>query len=91
MEAFALPSYYDGRIRINLKGREHAGRVSVADYGAKLDEICTLLEECRDPRTNQPVVRSIVRPVAADPVNAGPTEADLIVIWQGAALAFQHP
>ena len=91
MEAFALPSYYDGRIRINLKGREHAGRVSVADYGAKLDEICTLLAECRDPRTNQPVVRSIVRPVAADPLNAGPTEADLIVIWQGAALAFQHP
>lgn len=91
MEAFALPSYYDGRIRINLEGRERDGRVSVADYGAKLDELCTLLEECRDPRTGLPVVRRIARPVAADPANAGPTEADLIVIWQGAALALQHP
>ena len=25
MEAFAMPSFYDGRIRINLKGRETAG------------------------------------------------------------------
>ncbi|WP_162916715.1 hypothetical protein [Dongia deserti] len=90
MEAFALPSYYDGRIRINLKGRERDGLVSATDYGAKLDEICALLEECRDPRTNQPVVRHITRPVAADPLKAGPTESDLVVVWRGAPLAFQH-
>ena len=90
MEAFALPSYYDGRIRLNLAGRERDGRVSVADYGAKLDWICALLEECRDPRTSAPVVASIARPVAADPLRAGPTEADLVVIWHGSPLALQH-
>jgi predicted AlkP superfamily phosphohydrolase/phosphomutase len=90
MEAFALPSYYDGRLRINLAGRERNGLVPVAAYDAKLDAICALLAECRDPRTNQPVVRAVKRPVAADPLKAGPTEADLVIIWQGAPLAFRH-
>jgi predicted AlkP superfamily phosphohydrolase/phosphomutase len=90
MEAFALPSYYDGRIRVNLAGRERDGRVSLAAYNAKLDEICALLEECRDPRTGAPVVASIARPVASDPLRAGPTEADLVVIWRGSPLALQH-
>ena len=90
MEAFALPSYYDGRVRLNLAGRERDGLVPVETYGAKLDEICALLAECRDPRTNQPVVRAITRPVAANPLRAGPSEADLVIIWQGAPLAFRH-
>ncbi|MEZ5832785.1 MAG: hypothetical protein R3D05_16545 [Dongiaceae bacterium] len=90
MEAFALPSYYDGRIRLSLAGREHQGRVPAANYSAKLDELCALLEECRDPWTNEPVVRAITRPVAADPLRAGPTEADLVVTWRGSHLAFQH-
>jgi predicted AlkP superfamily phosphohydrolase/phosphomutase len=82
MEAFALPSYYDGRLRVNLVGRERNGLVPVAAYDAKLDAICALLAECRDPRTDQPVVRAIKRPVAADPLKAGPTEADLVIVWQ---------
>ena len=90
MAAFALPSYYDGRVRLNLAGRERDGLVPVEAYGAKLDEICALLAECRDPRTNQPVVRAITRPVAANPLRAGPSEADLVIIWQGAPLAFRH-
>jgi hypothetical protein len=90
MEAFALPSYYDGRIRVNLAGRERDGRISLDTYNAKLDEICALLEECRDPRTDAPVVASIARPVTGNPLHAGPTEADLVVIWRGSPLALQH-
>src|SRR5262249_7113389 len=83
--------YYDGRIRLNLAERERDGRVRVAEYAAKLDEICALLEECRDPRTGAPVVAKIARPVADDPLNAGATESDLVVIWRGSPLAIQHP
>ena len=90
MQAFALPSYYDGRIRLNLVGRERDGRVALSDYHAKLDEISALIQACRDPRTNEPVARTITRPAAADPLGAGPTETDLVVVWRGAALAFRH-
>jgi predicted AlkP superfamily phosphohydrolase/phosphomutase len=90
MQAFALPSYYDGRIRINLSGRERDGLVGLSDYHSKLDELCALLHEVRNPRTGGPVVKSIERPVAADPLNADATQADLVIIWQGAPLAFFH-
>ncbi len=90
MEAFALPSYYDGRIRINLAGRERDGMVPLADYPAKLDELCTLLHEIRNPRAGGTVIRSIERPVAADPLNADDTQADLVILWRDAPLAFFH-
>jgi predicted AlkP superfamily phosphohydrolase/phosphomutase len=90
MEAFALPSYYDGRIRINLTGREANGRVALADYHAKLDELSTLLHEIRNPRTGGSVIRSIERPVEADPLRADATQADLVIIWRDAPLALFH-
>lgn len=37
MHAFALPSFYDGRIRINLAGRESEGRVPLSEYDARCD------------------------------------------------------
>ena len=49
MPAFALPSYYDGRIRINLAGREGRGVLAVSQYESVRKEIGTLLRECRDP------------------------------------------
>lgn len=90
MRAFALPSYYDGRLRINLKGREAHGLVDPAEYAATLDEICALLDACRNPRDGAPVVRGLQRQVADDPLKADPTQADLVVLWQGAPLAFFH-
>lgn len=90
MPAFALPSYYDGRIRVNLAGRERNGLVAFADYHDKLDALCALLRQCRNPRTGGTVVRNIDRPVAADPLGAGETDSDLIISWQGSPLAFWH-
>lgn len=91
MPAFALPSFYDGRIRINLIGREREGKVGATDYSAVCDDLERLLHDCRDPMTGEGVVEFIERPGASrDPLEMGPTEADLVVVWRG-PLAIDHP
>ena len=61
MRAFALPSFYDGRVRINLAGRERAGLVAPAEYAAVCDEVEALVRACRDLRTGEPVVDHVER------------------------------
>src|SRR5438034_1020513 len=56
MRMFALPSFFDGCIRINLKGRERRGTVPLDGYHVACDEAETLLRECIDPETGQTVV-----------------------------------
>ncbi len=91
MRAFALPSFYDGRIRINLIGRESRGLVPAADYGRVCEELIALLQECRDPRTGEGLVAAIERPAEGrDPLSLGPTESDLVIVWRG-GLAISHP
>lgn len=91
MQAFALPSFYDGRIRINLAGRECAGRVPVGRYDAVCREIEALLGECRDPISGDPSVASVERVATRDPLRLGPTESDLVVTWKGPSLGLDHP
>jgi predicted AlkP superfamily phosphohydrolase/phosphomutase len=91
MDAFALPSFYDGRIRINLAGREGRGRVALHDYASACARIRELLHASRNPRTGEPVVERIDTPVADDPLHCHPTQADLIITWRHAPLAFEHP
>lgn len=91
MEAFALPSFYDGRIRINLRGKERLGKVQADRYRDTCKRISQMLRECRDPRTRLPAVREIEYPGRGrDPVRMGPTESDLVIVWNG-PLALQHP
>jgi predicted AlkP superfamily phosphohydrolase/phosphomutase len=90
MRAFALPSYYDGRIRVNLAGREANGRVPRWAYGFVLNAIERLLRNTRDHATGEPVVRSIERAARRDPYALEPTSADLLVLWQGAHLGYVH-
>src|SRR5207244_9373173 len=61
MRFFALPSFYDGRIRINLAGRERYGKVAPSAYEAVCDEAERLISDCRDSITGEPVVDSIER------------------------------
>jgi predicted AlkP superfamily phosphohydrolase/phosphomutase len=89
MQAFALPSFYDGQIRINLKGREARGTVDRDAYDAACGEIEILLADCRDAITGKPVVASIER--TSRPDRLGGTEADLVVLWEGAPLGLVHP
>jgi len=90
MRCFSLPSFYDGRVRVNLRGRERAGTVAPADYDALCDEIVALVHACRDLRTGEPVVDHVVR-ADGDPRTLGPSEADLVIVWRGASLGFEHP
>ena len=91
MDAFALPSFYDGRIRINLEGREADGRVRASEYEAKCDELEALLRACRDPATGEEVVSYVERVEGRDPFTLGPTEADVTVVWKGIFCALEHP
>ncbi len=91
MDVFALPSFYDGRLRVNLAGREAAGRVSLARYPEVLARIRALLEACIDPETGKATVAAIEAPAMADPLQLGPTEADMRIVWSGAPVALQHP
>jgi predicted AlkP superfamily phosphohydrolase/phosphomutase len=91
MSAFALPSFYDGRIRINLQGRERHGKIEVSRYEETCRELETLLRECRDPRTGEPVVDFIERASTRDPLALTGSEADLVVVWRGVVAALEHP
>jgi predicted AlkP superfamily phosphohydrolase/phosphomutase len=91
MAAFALPSFYDGRIRINLQGRERHGLVEPSRYEETCRGLETLLRECRNPRTGEPVVDFIERAWTRDPLALTGSEADLIVVWRGVVAALEHP
>jgi predicted AlkP superfamily phosphohydrolase/phosphomutase len=91
MPAFALPSYYDGRIRINLDGREFEGCVPLSEYEARCDRIESLLRECRDPSTGRGVVEHVERVGERAPLALCETESDMIVVWKGTFCALDHP
>jgi hypothetical protein len=91
MRYFALPSFYDGRIRVNLAGRERHGRVTLSEYRAVCDEIEDMVRGCRDAATGEAVVDAIERCAGSDPRTLGPAEADLVIVWRGGALGFDHP
>jgi predicted AlkP superfamily phosphohydrolase/phosphomutase len=90
MPAFALPSFYDGRIRLNVAGREAKGTIPLEQYGAAMDAIETLLRSCREPRTGRPVVREIYRTSPGDPMAVPPSNGDIEVLWDGEPLGFAH-
>ncbi len=89
MDAFALPSFYDGRVRINLMGRERYGRVSLNQLHHVVSEIKALLSECVDLHTGSSVVDGFHEP-AHPPLMRGRTEPDLHVFWRGLSTGFVH-
>jgi predicted AlkP superfamily phosphohydrolase/phosphomutase len=90
MEAFAIPSFYDGRARINLQGRDAHGTVPLERYDAVLTEVTKLVAECRDVRTGEPVLGG-TSAAQSHPHDIGPTEADLYFYWSGNPIGFRHP
>jgi hypothetical protein len=91
MPAFALPSYYDGRIRLNLIGRESRGVVGVGEYRTALAAVERLIRDCIDPATGESVVDFVEYPALQAPGELASTEADLIVVWKGTARSLEHP
>jgi predicted AlkP superfamily phosphohydrolase/phosphomutase len=90
MRAFAMPSYYDGRVRINLRGREARGIVRGEDYDSVCGELAALIRGCRDLLTGETPIAAIHQP-RRDPHAVGPSEADLYVIWEKGALGLSTP
>ncbi|MGH2811424.1 MAG: alkaline phosphatase family protein [Actinomycetota bacterium] len=91
MKAFALPSFYDSRIRINLEGRERDGVVPKEDYTRVCDDLERLLENCRDVRTGRQAVSGFKRMRSEDPMDPEGPDADLVVYWGEAVDALEHP
>jgi predicted AlkP superfamily phosphohydrolase/phosphomutase len=83
MKAFALPSFSEGYVRVNLQGREPQGIVAPSEYNALCDELSQLLYRLKDGRTGQPMVKEIIR-TRQDASDRDPKlpDADLVVIWQ---------
>ena len=82
MKAFALPSFSDGYVRVNLKGRDKHGVVEPADYDALCDQLCKEIRELRNARTGQPIARQVIRTrksVSDDDTKL--PDADLVVKW----------
>lgn len=91
MPAFALPSFYDGRIRLNVVGREARGMVPIEGYETALDGLEALLEACVATGSGEPVVRSITRSRHGDPRELAASDADIIVVWRNGPLGLEHP
>ena len=91
MKAFALPTFGDARIRLNVRGRERDGVVDPADYRATCQAVEDSLHACRDPRTGRAVVARTWRPRAGAPMEPGGCDADLVVQWSHAFDALEHP
>ncbi len=84
--AFCVPGDYAGAIRVNLKGREPAGRVNPGDdYDQLCMELATELCSLINPATGQQAVREVTRidqVYTGELINQLP---DLIVQWSGDA------
>ena len=82
MKAFSLPSFAEGHIRVNLRGRERDGIVAPADYAALLDDISDKLLRVRCARTGKPLVKDLVR-TRDEPLDNAPKQPapDLVVVW----------
>ena len=83
MKAFALPTYSEGLIRLNVQGRERYGVVAPQDYRETCDPICEYLGQVTDARSGKPMDRDIIRTrESPDQATGNPPPADLIVLWQ---------
>ena len=96
MKAFALPSFSEGYVRLNVRGREAHGIVDPDDYDRTCDEIAGELHTLVDARTGQPAVKRVVRtrkgPDGPAMDGERPSDADLIVIWEGVPIdVVDHP
>lgn len=90
MCSFALPAFYDGRIRINVAAREAQGIVSRQDYTALCERTTELLHQCTNLLTGKKAVAEIQCP-KQDPFSVDESEADLYVIWESEVLGLSHP
>ena len=87
MRGFSLPSYSDGYVRLNVKGRDKGGLVAPENYHATCDEIVRMVMGYRCARTGKSLVNKVIRSrsdaLANDPKLP---DADIVFIWTDAAV-----
>jgi predicted AlkP superfamily phosphohydrolase/phosphomutase len=91
MKAFGMPAYYDGRVRVNLKGRESRGRVAVERYAETLAEVRRLIAECVDLRPGDALEFDVETREGGDPRDRDPSDSDLFVRFKKEYFGFRHP
>ncbi|MDJ0522839.1 MAG: alkaline phosphatase family protein [Planctomycetota bacterium] len=91
MRAFAVPSFYDGRVRFNVKGREATGRVRPDELPDLVEEVRALLESTRDLDTGHPLDCEVLSTHDGTFEAHPEADADLIVRWGRAVHGFEHP
>ena len=91
MRAFSLPSFGEGRVRINLRGRERDGIVDADDYDRTCGEIEQLLGESINPRTGRSIAAHVERTHGNDPFDPLAPDGDLLITWDTAVDAVAHP
>ena len=84
MKAFALPSYGDGYIRFNLKGREKNGIVERKEIEGLTKSLAEKLLKLSDPVSGELLVQDIIIPKEnLKGITTGNLpDADLIVLWK---------
>ena len=93
MKAFALPSFSEGYVRLNVRGREPAGVLEAEHYESVCNELTRELLALRDPRNGDRVVKKVVR-TRHSGSNLDPNlpAADLVVVWNDKATdVIDHP
>ncbi|OWY63265.1 hypothetical protein B7486_54040, partial [cyanobacterium TDX16] len=91
MRAFAIPSFSDLHVRINVEGRERDGVVPVAEYEQACDEVESLFRACSSLRTGRPAISAVDRPRGADPFLEVGLDADVVLTWAEDLDGLVHP
>jgi hypothetical protein len=91
MPWFALPSFSDGHVRINVAGRERDGIVAIEDYGRTCDALEATLALAVDPRTGEAIVDDVIRLREDDVLAPDGPGADLVVTFRAPVDALTHP
>jgi predicted AlkP superfamily phosphohydrolase/phosphomutase len=91
LRAFALPTFSDARVRINLQGRERRGVVPLDEYGRFCAKVEAWVRSSRDARTGRPAVVDVCSNRAHDPLDPEGPDADLVVRWAAGVDAIVHP
>jgi len=82
MRAFALPTFSDGFIRLNVKGREARGVVSPDQFIPEVERVCRMLELYHSSETGVSPIERIERVRDHPEQLPDATPADLIVFWK---------
>jgi len=88
-EVFALPTFSDAHLRLNVCGREAYGVVPAGRYTAALGRLERTLTQCRNPRTGAPLFSSFHRTRSHADADGPP--ADLVARTLTVTDALTHP